>query len=199
MDRNQPSPISRKHVLGRAHVALGGDRIAGEQLDVAAEQLLDARLPDQTQVSCQGAALLDVPTGLVESAAHRLQQGDEAGQVRVEGAILRLPSEQPLEPVEALGDRHRAVDRAEGVLAERPADLAAIAGAAGVLGRSVAASLVSLSLPWLQRRSERTMYARASPASSPSSPSASIAVSASNERASMSIFPGSLYISIRGL
>ena len=55
-----------------------------------------------------------------------------ASRVRFSGSPRSNRSSQ----LEALGDRHRAVDRAECVLAERPADLAAIASPAGVLGCS---------------------------------------------------------------
>ena len=124
-----------ENLPGGAHVALGGDGIFGEQLDVTAEQLLDARLPDQPEVSCQATALLDVLTRLREPPAHRLEQRDEAGEVRVQRAVLGLAAQHVLEPVQPLGYRRQAVDRAEGVLPQRPADLASVACPASVLGR----------------------------------------------------------------
>ena len=122
-------------LLGRPHVALGGGRVAGQQFDVAAEQLLDGRLPQQAEVARKGAGFRDVLAGLGEAAAHRLEHRHEPRQVGIQGAVLRLRLEQPLEPAQTLRDRHRAVDRAQGVLSEGPADLAAIAGTPRVLGR----------------------------------------------------------------
>src|SRR3954454_19214178 len=122
-------------LLGFPHVALGCDRVARQQLDVPAEQLLYGRLPRETKLSPEFAAFLEMPTGLVDATAHRLEHRDEPRQVRVEGSVLGLCLKQPLEPAQTLRNREPTVHRAEGDLSKSPADLPAIAGAASMVCR----------------------------------------------------------------
>jgi hypothetical protein len=72
--------------------------IAGEELDVPGEQLLDARPPFEAQIAQALAALGDVHAGILEAPAHRLERRSKAEQAGVHDEVPGRAAPQLVDP-----------------------------------------------------------------------------------------------------